>query len=57
MEWTIIGYFEDGFKVKVYGNTSKECIYSLMDNYENEHGALLRYSGCNGKEFVEGAAI
>lgn len=57
MEWTMTGFFRDGFEVTIYGNSLKECIYSLMDDYENEHGELLRYSGYNGEGFVEGEAI
>ena len=57
MEWTMTGFYEDGFEVTVYGNSSKECIYSLMDDYEEEHGELIRYLGYNGSEYIEGEAI
>lgn len=57
MKWTMTGFYEDGFEVTVYGNSSKECIYSLMDDYEDEHGELIRYLGYNGSEYIEGEAI
>ena len=57
MRWTMNGIFEDGFETTVFGMTSKECIYALMDNYEDEHGELVRYFGFNGKEYVEGEAV
>ena len=59
MEWTMTGKFEDGFETEVHGSTTKECIYKLMDDYEDEHGELVYYLGHNAKtkEYVEGEAI
>lgn len=59
MDWTMTGKFEDGFETKVHGSTTKECIYKLMDDYEDEHGELVYYLGYNAKtkEYVEGEAI
>jgi hypothetical protein len=53
------GKFEDGFETEVHGSTTKECIYKLMDDYEDEHGELVYYLGHNAKtkEYVEGEAI
>ena len=57
MLWTMKGVFKDGFETTVFGITSKDCIYALMDNFEEEHGELVRYFGANGKEYVEGEAM
>jgi len=59
MEWTMTGKFIDGYEAKVHGKSSKDCIYKLMDCFEDEHGELIYYLGFNSKtqEYVEGEAM
>ena len=51
----VCGYYEDGAKVIVTGNTEDECReLLLLEPQTRKHGHLLYFTGVTDEDYVEG---
>lgn len=54
--WKMVGEYEDGTELEVYGYDEEDCMESLI-NKEHKHGKLVWYSGVNDNDYSNGEYI
>lgn len=54
--WKMCGEFADGFEITVGGNDEGDCIWYL-NQYTDQHGELVWYSGYCDEDYVDGEYI